>query len=301
MSLFVGLEEILVEDKLLNQTFPMLVMYPTDTSAVSTKLGPYTLDVAPNAKIKDGQFPLVMISHGTGGSNQTHRMLAAYLAKNDFIVCIPEHPFNNRNNNERADTIENLTDRPKHIKAGMDFIFSDVKWSQHVQSDNAAVIGHSLGGYTALALVGGIPHTQHQIKYDPQTKITRPEQIEVSIDERIKAVVLLAPAAGWYLSEGALSAVKVPILLFSAGLDQITPLFHADIIKKGVVDSTQVIHRIIEGAGHFSFLSPFPQSMKAAGLPPAQDPAGFDREKFHQAMNEEILEFLSRESSFQKR
>jgi len=279
-SSFTGLEETRVVE--VRDPFPLLIMYPTDVA----------VDVAFKAPVQAGRFPLVVISHGTGGSNLVYRTIAGFLAKNGFIVCMPEHPFNNRNNNERADTIENLTDRPRHIRECIDYMFSDSRWSAHLQQENVALIGHSLGAYTALALAGGIPHTQHQIKHDPLTRITDSRQIDVTADNRIKALVLLAPATGCFISEGALSRVTIPILMFSGEKDGITPQFHADIVKKGVANPAQVTHRIVEKAGHFSFLSPFPEHMRTPQFLPAQDPEGFDRTKFHEELGREILGFL---------
>jgi hypothetical protein len=62
----------------------------------------------------------------------------------------------------------------------------------------------------------------------------------------------------------------------------------------GVPDKTKIQCEIIENAGHFSFLSPFPAHMVKESFPPSLDPPGFDRARFHDVMNAEILDFLSR-------
>jgi len=53
----------------------------------------------------------------------------------------------------------------------------------------------------------------------------------------------------------------------------------------------------VTGAGHFSFLSPFPESMRSGDFAPAQDPIGFDREQFHREIPDLILKFLDQEVS----
>lgn len=136
-----------------------------------------------------------------------------------------------------------------------------------------------MGGYTALALAGGVPRTKEGLR------------IEISSDPRIKAIVLLAPGTGWFMH--ALEKVTIPILLLTAEHDQITPAWNAEIVLEGVPDKSKVTFRMIENAGHFSFLSPFPAAMKNASFPPSTDPQGFDRERFHKQLPIDILDFLN--------
>jgi len=91
---FVDLSKIEVSDEQKKLTFPVLVMYPTRIPPKSVTFGPFILDVSVDAEIGNGKFPLVVIFHGSGGSNLTHRMLGAHLAKSGFVVCIPEHLSN---------------------------------------------------------------------------------------------------------------------------------------------------------------------------------------------------------------
>lgn len=149
-----------------------------------------------------------------------------------------------------------------------------------------------LGAYTALALAGGVPHTQHQMAHDPACKIASSQAVPVKADPRVKSLVLLAPATAWYLSDGALAKVTTPLLILSGERDQHTPSFHAEIVTKGLPASTPRTHRVIKNTGHFSFLSPFPSAIKAAGIPPAMDPEGFNREEFQAEMRVEILNYL---------
>ncbi len=51
---------------------------------------------------------------------------------------------------------------------------------------------------------------------------------------------------------------------------------------------------VVNNAGHFSFLSPFPGEAKKSLRAVADDPEGFDRKGFHAQMNQEILDFLVR-------
>lgn len=280
METFVGSRSLRVIDESKDIAFPVLVMYPTRVPSVPVTFGPYYIEAALDAPIDEGTFPLVVISHGSGGSHLLYRTIGAYLAKHGYVVALPEHPGNNRNNNELNGTVENLVNRPRHIRLTIDAVSSDAHFKDRVQPDNTAVIGHSMGGYTALAVAGGQPWTE------------KGQKVEVESDRRVKALVLMAPATGWYMPEDALSKVKIPILLLVAEHDPFTPRWQGELVLDRVPDRSQVTYKVIENAGHFSFLSPFPPAMRNSKFPPSTDPEGFDREKFHEKLNVEVLDFL---------
>ena len=279
LEIFVGSEQMKIVDKTLNISFPVLIQYPTHEPSTTIAFGPFTMDVSPDAKIIEGQFPLVIISHGNGGSHLVYRTISTHLAKNGYIVAMLEHYGNNRNNNQMENTNENLINRPRHVSLIIDELLSINRFGKSISVNNIAVIGHSMGGYTALVLAGGLPRTREG------------EKIEVSSDPRVKAIVLLAPGTGWFMN--SLQNVTIPILMLIAEHDQITPRWNAEIVLNNVPDKAQVTFREVENAGHFSFLSPFPAAMKNSNFLPSTDPEGFDREQFHKQIPAEILEFLN--------
>lgn len=278
-EIFVGSREIRVNDKAKDISFPVLIQYPTHSPSTTVFFGPYPMDASRDSKIIDEKFPLVIISHGNGGSHLLYRTISTHLAKNGYIVAMPEHYGNNRNNNQLENTNENLINRPRHVSLTIDQILSEDIFGKNVSLNNIAVIGHSMGGYTALALAGGIPKTREG------------EKIEVSPDPRVKAIVLLAPGTGWFMN--SLENVTIPILMLTAEHDLITPSWNAEIVLNHVPDKAQVNYRMVENAGHFSFLSPFPIAMRNPNFLPSTDPEGFDREQFHKLLPTEILEFLN--------
>ncbi len=191
-----------------------------------------------------------------------------------------------------AGTVENLTYRPRHLRMAVDWFFNSEDFAGCLKSDEVSIIGHSMGGYTALAAAGGVPASFSHESSDGQS-----HHIETTSDPRIKALVLLAPATVWFKDEGALNAVDLPILLLAGEKDQYTPPDpHAQIVLNGVPDREKVQYRVVENAGHFSFLSPFPETMIHPQFLPSQDPPGFNREHFQEELNEEITDFLMRNS-----
>ncbi|HBU82407.1 MULTISPECIES: alpha/beta hydrolase family protein [Paenibacillus] len=288
MEGYAGYCEVKITDPSLGITFPMIVMYPADSPEQTHQLGPYPIEVAKDAAPRKGKFSLVIISHGSGGSPFVYRSIALHLARSGFIVGLPEHPNNNRNDNSLEGTVTNLTNRPRHLCLAADWFSEDERFKGLIESDSFSVIGHSMGGYTALAVAGGVPTS-----FPNESPYGQPYPIKVTRDRRIRSLVLLAPASVWFRNEGALSSVNLPILMMDAQHDPYTPPFHAQIVLNGVADPRQVLYRTVENAGHFSFLSPFPSAMISPAFIPSQDPPGFDRLRFHETLQAEIAGFLS--------
>ena len=295
----------------------MLIWYPTPQKARMTKLGPFELPVARDAEPAEGKHGLIIISHGTGGSHMGHWDTAMYMASKGFFVAAILHPHDNYADDSDARTERNWANRPKHIKAALDYILANAAVKGHIDSGRIGIIGHSAGGYTALAAVGGTPdtsaiglHCGKHGKDDPEfcgysglasafrgllsgAGSVDKNPIPNTLDPRIKAAVLLAPAGVPFAGAGSLSAVKVPIMLFRAEKDRVLRYpFHAENIHRNLPLKHKYI--MVQKAGHYSFLAPYPDAMKQRAGMLAQDPAGFHRAAFHRLLNREVAAFFSR-------
>jgi predicted dienelactone hydrolase len=279
------MEKKLTDDQT-GDRIPLLLFYPTLDGETPRGFGPYTVEAAWNSPVADGKFPLILISHGTGGSPLVYRGLARFLARAGYIVAAPEHPRNNRNNNELGGTAEILASRPRHVRLAVDATLAEFA---DFTTGQVAAIGHSLGGYTALAMAGGRPKC---FAWETRDRVER--EVEVEADERVNALVLLAPATVWYREPGALSSLRVPILMLTSEKDYLTPALHGEIVLGGVGDPSLVDHRVIANAGHFAFTSPFPELMVTPDFEPAKDPEGFDRAEFQHELHRYVLAFLRR-------
>ena len=117
--------------------------------------------------------------------------------------------------------------------------------------------------------------------------------METAINPRVRALVLLAPAVFWFAPPASLAHIRIPILMFSGEHDDITPAGQAEIVRDGVAEG-MLEHRVIQGAGHFSFQSVFPLALTRPDFAPSQDPPGFDRAAFQPVLHAEIAAFLRR-------
>jgi len=266
----------------LDTPIDVLALYPSVAEESALQVGPYSFDVAMDGAALPGPWPVVVVSHGSGGSPLTHRGLARHLASAGFLVLLPTHPGNNRDDNHLADTADILVQRPLDVTAVLDWAASSDGFARLAEVRRVGLVGHSLGGYTGLALAHGLPHT-----IPGHTPGMPPRPIPVSADDRIVSLVLLAPAAPWFIAEGSLDDVSVPILMLTGERDTMTGS-HGEIVAARLRHDVALEHRVVPGAGHFSFLAPFPPAMVHPTFPPSQDPPGFDRAAFHTALYSEI-------------
>jgi predicted dienelactone hydrolase len=280
-----GLRHLTIRDDERGLEFPAIVQYPTGITPTGVNLGPYrfeaTLDAPVAAPETNGGHPLALISHGSGGSHLLYRTVGTYLAQRGWVVVAPEHPGNNRNDNSLADDDENVRRRPAHGSLTIDALLAHPEFARVVRHTDIAVIGHSIGGYTALTMAGGTPWSHHR------------EPLTVRADPRVGALVLLAPATLWFQPPDALANVTQPILLITGTRDTMTPALHGQIVCDRVPDRHQVTWRQVEGANHYAFLAPFPAALARPGFLPATDEPGFDRVAFHGELSRWISEFLS--------
>ena len=304
---FVGYKKIMVESKETGDEFPLTIVYPTNTKSKPVKFGPFQMNLSIGARIANKKFPLVIISHGSGGSNWGHRSIAFDLAKKGYIVGLPLHPRNNYRDNSDEGTNNNWLNRPKHIKSAIDSILSNVEFFNNIEKNKIAVVGHSAGGYTALALAGGIGNSEHIInlcKEKPKinqnfcslakSNSTKPIELKGLSDSRVKAIVLMAPVGLLFQSDDALKQVKIPVFLMRAEKDkELVEPYHSELIAKKIRKQL-LSYQIIPNAGHFSFITPFPEVLKSKLGDVADDPEGFDRVAFHKQLGNSIATYLGK-------
>lgn len=132
---------------------PVTLVYPTLQAARNVELGPFVLQVAPDAEPQPGRRRLVVMSHGTGGSSQSDHALAATLARAGFVVAQPLHGGDNYLDASRAGP-EAWRTRPQEMSQVIDALAAHPRWQPLLQLDKVGVHGMSAGGVTALSLAG---------------------------------------------------------------------------------------------------------------------------------------------------
>jgi predicted dienelactone hydrolase len=277
-----GIRHLQVRDPERATSFPAIVQYPTAEPSSGTAIGPYRFDATLDAPLAAGTFALCVVSHGGGGSHLLYRSIGGYLAARGYIVVSPEHPGDNRNDRAESNTELAALHRPRHASLAIDAVLEHQCFRRAADESRICAVGHSMGGYTALALVGGRPWSRAG------------QPIGTRADPRVRAAVLLAPSTDWFLAPGALAAVSTPLLVVAAERDELTPPQKIRQALGALPGGTPWTLHVVPGAGHYSFLTPFPAEMRRPDFPPSTDPEGFDRERFHVELPRLVHEFLTR-------
>jgi predicted dienelactone hydrolase len=165
--------------------------------------------------------PVVIFSHGLGGCPTGSRFMTAGLAARGYYVFAPLH--------RDAGCLHRVTEpaRPKHRlndpNAWGDLTYADrnediraivaelstPEWTHKIDLNQLAVAGHSLGGYTALALAGG------------WTVMRLPG---------VRAVLAFAPYTAPFLAHGTMGDVVLPVMVQGGALD---PAITTPIVRAG--------------------------------------------------------------------
>jgi predicted dienelactone hydrolase len=154
--------------------------------------------------------PVVIFSHGLGGCPTQSRFMTAGLAARGYYVFAPLHrdagcmrpvsgPIKPKHRLSDPNAWGDLTygDRMEDLRAIVDAL-SGAAWSSKLDLNQLAVAGHSLGGYTALAVAGGWA---------------------VMRIPGVRAVLTFAPYTAPFLAHGTMGDVVVPVMLQGGALD----------------------------------------------------------------------------------
>lgn len=297
----VGFSEVKVENGI-EEPLVVGLWYPTAAPVQDHRLGPYSQRVALDSQPSGNKLPLVVMSHGNGGSYQNHLDTALALAEAGFVVAAVSHTGDTFNDQSRALA---MADRPRHIGRLIDYVSQDWAHRERVDGERVGAFGFSSGGFTALVLLGGKPdislvdvHVRsHPLSYEALLQ-KRAGSLAAGAspgtwlrDPRIKAAVVVAPALGYTFADGGLSDVTAPVQLWRAQEDRILPdPDYAEAVRRALPRPAEF--HSVPNADHFDFLAPCSEDLKRYAPAICASRPGFDRTAFHAAFNREVVRFF---------
>ncbi|MBE1300614.1 MAG: serine hydrolase [Alteromonadaceae bacterium] len=302
------------------------IFYPTE----STDIKPFYLGAKDNPLFKAGNVahnalpvsekrPLVLMSHGTGGSAPQMLWLADALVQAGFIVAGVNHHGNTAFEAKKfPEGFLLWWERTQDLKVVRQKLLEHHKWREYIDPTNTFVVGFSLGGYTALSAIGGITDKSLFAQYcsealddfscQPQPEfldvlaafeeVANSQQVLNSNDQQhfsfrlphITASVAIAPAVVYAFRAESLTENSVPTLLIAGAKDRMAPSKANAEYAHALLPNSQF--KIIEDAHHYSFLSQCTQNGKMAVPDLCSDPNGVQREEIHKKVSETVVAFL---------
>src|SRR5262245_11558655 len=246
----VGYRTITLQDAVTGESFPVVLWYPTAAApaplfvtgslslcrlpAILCRGIAYEMPVAQNAPVAAGAFGLIVVSHGGGGMALLHRDLAMTLASQGYVVAAPTHP---RGKGNDISGVGVWVGRPNQVSRVIDAALDDRTLGFDIERERIGVVGHSNGGFTALAVAGAQPNTsavsapcrQHpdDAKFcafggaAPREATREIGHVPELRDPRVRSIVLMAPNAAPF-TDDALAKVTVPVLVYAAEKDDLT-------------------------------------------------------------------------------
>lgn len=105
------------------------------------------------APVSAGQYPVVLFSHGMGGTDRSQAWLGAALAQQGAITIAVNHPNSTWGDFDMSAGVAHWT-RAQDMKAALDAVLEMPDFSDRLDMSRLMAAGFSYGGWTALSLGG---------------------------------------------------------------------------------------------------------------------------------------------------
>ncbi|WP_298613039.1 hypothetical protein [uncultured Thiothrix sp.] len=267
------------------------------------------------AGIAAGKYPLVIISHGSGGNMDGLAWLSSGLAQAGAIVLLMNHQGTMTGDSSPQRTIL-FEERVADLRAALDQILQNPQFAPHIDTQQISALGFSLGGAAVLQLAGVNFDRKAYADYCERLGKAAvdclflskggvdvrklPDTWEQSFHEpRIGKIIAVEPGFSYAMTEKSLKSIQNPVLLISLG-NETQRWKAADLSETGsnIINLIpQSEHATFAPAHHFTFLpecKPKGEQILAEENddPICTDPAGTNRAQIHQQIIAKVSQFL---------
>lgn len=202
-------------------------------------------DASLDNSISAASYPLVVLSHGYTGYRSIMYYLGEHLASHGYVVAAIDHTDSTHAEVDIAKApfsgfFSTLLNRSRDQQFVLNYFKQkDSALQRQVNTEQAAVIGFSMGGFGAINTIGGCynftpatvgaftgvtdPAAQAQIQ-QLLNSCAGGQYTEIKVDPSWKAAIAIAPWGGQHklFSETALAKINVPTLYLAGDLDDIS-------------------------------------------------------------------------------
>jgi predicted dienelactone hydrolase len=251
-------------------------------------------EAAPDAPFVDiRRRPVILFSHGFGGTARMMGWFTTNLARAGFIVVAVDHPGNNGADKMTVPGSMMFWDRPEDLKVALAAVRNDPVIGPHLDLRRVGAAGFSLGGFTALAAAGAqvnpdlfiafckrqpddaickpqkeFPVTMAQAEQAYASPELAPEVAHARDDHSIpevRAAFAIAPAIAQAFEPASLRSLRTPVAILLGDSDTVAPPNTNGGLAARMIPGAEF--RVLPSVGHYDFLSVCtPAAMSAVPL-----------------------------------
>ncbi|MBF2035691.1 MAG: alpha/beta hydrolase [Leptolyngbyaceae cyanobacterium T60_A2020_046] len=269
-----------------------------------------------SASVAPESVPVVVFSHGAASEPETFGYLAEHLASHGYGVVMLRH---DDTAGQYAQAFQGkvpfpgpglFLSRPADVTAVLDALAEKAVDSPSLRSLNlqaVAVMGHSFGGYTALAVAGAKPNPDRLTQVCDQPleswrglNLSMVMQCDLLAiqgdlpaslrDPRVASAIALNPFMNGVFGPEGLAQAAVPVMVMAGTQDLLTPALIEQIEPFAWLQGDRNCFVVLENATHFSFLN---NALQEGVLPLPNLLTGPDRRAAQRHLKALSLSFLN--------
>jgi len=299
-------------------TTRVAIWYPTEDAGAPTLYAENPVfqgvEAQVDASIAAGAYPVVMFSHGMGGTDRTQAWLGAGLAERGAIVVIVNHLGSTWGDFDMSRGVRHWT-RAADMSAALTVLQEDPAFSQAIDGSRIMAAGFSFGGWTALSL-GGVSGNLDGIVGACKENLDQMEACNMLLSDRVNMqgqdqevwnanygdrrfthAVAIDPGFVWGLEAANVADLKAQTLMIGFGGKE-TQMLDTDFNRSGLSALLPKARtEQINPAFHFTAMplcKPAGEAILKAESddPVCTDPDGTDRAAVHAAIVDMMAEEL---------
>lgn len=320
----IGQTTLQFEDESRNRILITEVWYPTTDSLTlaDKKTSPFKrLFTVEDGKLASGKFPLIMMSHGTGGNRLNLEWLAQALVQNGFIVAAVDHWGNTFDNKIPIEFVKPW-ERPLDMSYVLSELLKSETFGRAISKEEIGALGFSFGGYTVLALAGAELDYQILLDYyntpEGRKEVELPELPELAEllsnsklffmesiahipklkDVRFKAFLAISPGTSrGFVSEKQFEEVNDPVFIMGCEADEITPVESYSRHYHKLIPHSEY-YEFSGETGHYVMLPEATKEVKQKEPLIFIDHPSVDRQEIHRKTQQLCVEFFNKSLIF---
>jgi len=242
----------------------------------------YVGDAALNAPFADDRrHPVILFSHGYGGSARMMAWFTTVMAQQGYIVIAVDHPGNNSVDKMTVAGATLFWDRPGDLDAALERVKADPTLSGHMDLKRLGIVGFASGGFTALEASGartdlnrfhafcaqhpddGVCKPQPELPVTLEQASAALEAPELAADAHhagddhsirgVRATFVMAPAFVQAFDPASFAAISTPVAVILGEADSVAPAHTNGGLVARSIPRAQL--KGLPGVGHYDFLS----------------------------------------------